>query len=626
MSYTTALEFTPEVVNLLATAVRKGIVDRDYLEEQIFKFQGGTKNQITATSAIIASGAITLTRTQQVMLISLDTEGYGPWDELDTINATGFYDGDEIYLFQANAARWILMTPTTGWASVDGRPFTLKRDVATFYSISHMVYLGGKFYEHARSPQPAAQTSTVARLQLATETVVVSSGYLTHTSSYVRAEGEYSGETRATAVVTVTAAGAEGDVISIWVNDGGPAYIISTYTVQSGDTIAQVVAGLVAAITLWSAAGASPAVNLTAPVGSGATPNSYTLSITASGTVAGTVTTQPNGGVSGTPQADTIDTIQGGVAGGPVVIQNANSSGDLTFSRAGNIVSARDIVVSPGESVVFIVDSSNVYRLLNVAAIPNETLWGYGKPASTLGSDGDSYIEYCTLNRWDKASGTWSISESAQGWEREIIAAYDGTNATIADRGALGSIVYNTRSYATDNYTNWTNLITSAVSGNIASAQMHQWCSIQQNPTTMLWIKWPNVITNQRIWAGITSSTSFGSTDTPAGEFAAIRFSTVAGDTKLMICYKGTGAQVNVDTGITPVSSRGYIFVFRFVNSSFYVDVIIPVFSSFTKVSYGPYSPTFTTTNQMITLASCETRAASTLTLGLGKIAGKHTI
>lgn len=97
-------------------------------------------------------------------------------------------------------------------------------------------------------------------------------------------------EVRATSTVTVTSAGADGDSISI-VQSGET---LATYVKQSGDTIALVVAGLVASIT---AVGLSEVVSSNATQlvirsirGKAATPNGSAPTISVTGTAGGSAT------------------------------------------------------------------------------------------------------------------------------------------------------------------------------------------------------------------------------------------------------------------------------------------------------------------------------------------------
>jgi hypothetical protein len=120
----------------------------------------------------------------------------------------------------------------------------------------------------------------------------------------VRAEG-FAGnavlgdETRAQSTITISAAGAQGDVISVTV-DG---YSIGSYTVGSGDTIANVVAGLAAGINEF---GLTTIVSQTAttlviyaPSGYGVDLNTLSPTVVVSGTVAGSAGAFA-GGVEGT--------------------------------------------------------------------------------------------------------------------------------------------------------------------------------------------------------------------------------------------------------------------------------------------------------------------------------------
>ena len=78
-----------------------------------------------------------------------------------------------------------------------------------------------------------------------------------------------------------------------------------------------------------------------------------------------------------------------------------------------------------------------------------------------------------------------------------------------------------------------------------------------------------NDITSVRYWIGMGSTASpLGNNDTPAagGECAAVRFSTVAGDTKFkLVTFDGATANV-VDTGITPTVTTRYVMSIKVVS------------------------------------------------------------
>ena len=107
----------------------------------------------------------------------------------------------------------------------------------------------------------------------------------------------------ATALVTVTVAGAEADVITL----KSGLTTLGSYTVGATPTIASVVTGLCnACVTLSATTGftfsakTGTTFTVTAPVNTGATANSYIPTITKTGTVAATVPGTFTGGVTGT--------------------------------------------------------------------------------------------------------------------------------------------------------------------------------------------------------------------------------------------------------------------------------------------------------------------------------------
>lgn len=116
---------------------------------------------------------------------------------------------------------------------------------------------------------------------------------------------DYSDETKATASYLVTAAGAENDTLVLKVAEHSETVTIATYTRASTDTTVNLVAtGIAAAINLgtethgYTASAATATVTITARKGLGIFLNSGSpLTVTISGTVAGTIT-QFTGGVA----------------------------------------------------------------------------------------------------------------------------------------------------------------------------------------------------------------------------------------------------------------------------------------------------------------------------------------
>lgn len=98
--------------------------------------------------------------------------------------------------------------------------------------------------------------------------------------------------------IDITTAGDDNDMAVVTVNDGTDTFVLGFYDVQTGDTNALVVDGLVASINGltsyhgWSATDNGDDFDVTAPIALGATANGYTLGLSTStgGTTAQTIT------------------------------------------------------------------------------------------------------------------------------------------------------------------------------------------------------------------------------------------------------------------------------------------------------------------------------------------------
>jgi len=119
-------------------------------------------------------------------------------------------------------------------------------------------------------------------------------------------KGDYNDETPATGVYTISNAGATGDVITASFNEPNGAVILGSYTKLSTDTTVTLVAtGLVNAINAltyvhgYTATNTAGAITIVCRKGLGVYPNSGTpLTVTITGTIAGSVTTAFTGGVA----------------------------------------------------------------------------------------------------------------------------------------------------------------------------------------------------------------------------------------------------------------------------------------------------------------------------------------
>jgi len=143
---------------------------------------------------------------------------------------------------------------------------------------------------------------------------------------------EIGAETLAQGQVTVTAS---GGTISLYVDEGAGTFLIGSATDAGTPTTAA--AALVANITLlgiYSASNVLGVVTITAPVGTGASANTYALSLVNTGTMASTVTAQmgvTTAGVDGAEINSTLRRIIGGADTQTVIIKNAMAANTITL-------------------------------------------------------------------------------------------------------------------------------------------------------------------------------------------------------------------------------------------------------------------------------------------------------
>jgi hypothetical protein len=220
----------------------------------------------------------------------IDTGGFGfGWGGGSGVNGTLKQGKDSVYTFN-NVRDFRSFVRGGGWWLLSGKMF-LPGGGATA-GISSLTYV------RAASTIPAA--ITIGFGEQASD--VSNNGQIVVT---LKDEGwvgnaAMGDETRAQATVTVSNAGADGDVISILV----AGKVVSTYTVQSGDTIALVVAGLAAGIIYNGlcnlVSSSATQVVFTAPAGTADTLNGVPPTVSVTGTVAGTGSSAFAGGAEGT--------------------------------------------------------------------------------------------------------------------------------------------------------------------------------------------------------------------------------------------------------------------------------------------------------------------------------------
>lgn len=118
-------------------------------------------------------------------------------------------------------------------------------------------------------------------------------------------KNDFSDETQATAVITVTGAGATGDTITIKVTEPSGVVQVCSYTKQASDTTATIFAtSIVATINAntltngYSATNTAGAITLKVRKGLGVFPSATGLNITTTGSISATATTLLGGGVA----------------------------------------------------------------------------------------------------------------------------------------------------------------------------------------------------------------------------------------------------------------------------------------------------------------------------------------
>jgi len=325
----------------------------------------GLNGQLTAVlnapTVQIAAGAIAIERQSKINVYRIDTTGGGlPTDSVNTVTWTdqvGAVFG-EIYIFGiVSSGRKV--TFQNGTFAVKNGEFQLS-DLAAV--IVFMVAPNGLLSEIARFPN-VDTTET----ELGYTTAYVDGTDLTITSRMVKVFA-LGAETLAQGSITVDGGSVFPGTIQAWVSVPSVGdFIIGEYVSQSGDSEQDMANGLAASIntgTSYTAAGLGGAVcEVTAPVGTGAAANAYTLysvvtgvSITTTDVNLGIVTL----GVDGAEALGTVDTITGG-GDGPIYLVNGMAAEYLVFNSGGNIEAGIGITLPPQKAVTFIKIGTTYY-------------------------------------------------------------------------------------------------------------------------------------------------------------------------------------------------------------------------------------------------------------------------
>lgn len=561
------------IQNLLeAHDAERGFFSYKTFEQRLYELRTSLSSVARKVAAQIVAGTATIERTERWMYATIDTEGLASSDQLIAIDGDGWADYDMLAIEQADPGRIVNIPDPSGGI---GTIFTMQGACSLDRThggakFSVLMRFAGGWHEVMRYPHPYVKHQVDSTISLASREVTVMAGAVAITGSNMVVYGEASGEVLAEASAGVSAAGDDGDTLTITVSEGIGNFVIGSYTKQAGDDESAIVTGVLTSINdpgnlhgYTASDNLDQSFQVIAPVGSGSAANSYSIQVYGSGNM-GAVAIIPvfAGGVDGTPGADTIDTASGMEPGQVFIIQNGNASGDLTISTAGNFDIPSPHVLAPGDIVLCAEQNGNARMIRNGGQGPQGNLlyFGDGKPSDGTGSNGDYYLD--TLKGWlyQKSSGAYGFSRVMLWWERELMV----TSGGISGRNSAGATV-GTFTFTPDSYGMWGIYQTASGAGNQASVNMAAWARADHHPEAVFFFKSPEAMTSMRLYIGLTSNgTGFGNTDTPAGEYLAMRFLTTASDTKWTFVMKGTGSQVSSVTSVTPAGSTGYILVLRY--------------------------------------------------------------
>ena len=301
------------------------------------------------TSVLSGGVAYISSRQGRITYVKLDTESLTISDDCDTITGASsalFADGDLLFVSSLSNARTVTITSADNVAMKGGR-----WSLASTEHISLFVWHESAWRTLSIAPDPGSQTMTRS-----TQYVDSSDGIgKIQCAAQMLDVVEIGGETLAEGEITITATG--GTIRAYITNPDG--LILIGEATDSG-TVTTAAAALVASITAlatgYTASNVLGVVTITAPVGTGAAANGFTLSREVDGTMAATVTAGMGVLTLGADGAE-INSILYRIIGGSdtqtVVIKNAMTANTVTFGNtaiATYIKSAQ--VLAAGERTI----------------------------------------------------------------------------------------------------------------------------------------------------------------------------------------------------------------------------------------------------------------------------------
>ena len=436
-SFTELLNAIALFLNEVELAAGESLVTTTKLSEEINKAANSFKQPYpTQEVAINSSGEITVSHLGKISIVYVDTNGQVASDDLDTIFAEApnqFNPGDEIWIRQLVAARKVNATSSGNlnlnggnkWISGDGEELRLTYTPDTpnprWSEIGRYPFYNPALYKPGN--------------------LIVASGVLSidEDQRFLLVEGEYTGEVLATAEVTFPVSTTSGNIVTLWVDQGSGFVAVTSYSLTGAgggfDAIGfETQVNTTTAINGgYTASSAASVTTISAPVGSGASPNgAWSFYITETGSDGITPTTATfwgaaggggqTDGVDGTPASDTIDTINSGSDGQTIILYNNMGAGKtLATSLAGNI--ADEYVIGPSDSAIMVYNE------------------GISKWSSVTKGSTDYLVEFDTSNL-QASSGTFNSlvvtnpTSANNNWQRHF--SFD----TGGNDGVDGSFIW----------------------------------------------------------------------------------------------------------------------------------------------------------------------------------------
>ena len=274
-------------------------------------------------------------------MINVDTNGQAGSDELLTVTPDGssiFTAGDIIILRQNNQGRQINVLGQNN-ISLNGGNKWIAGDGEQIWLVYVPSSPGSKWIEISRYPHYNDAVWKAGSFIVNTGVVNIDED-----QRYLKIEGEYAGEVRATFDIVIPAVVTTGNFFDVRVDNGIGVLSLGTYnSVGISSFDAANWGAIIDADPRYSATWVGSTITVEAPIGTGITPNNswqvWTTESVADGLIPlYTPAVFFTGGVNGTAQADTIDTINYGSDGQSILLYNPMPAGfDLTLSTAGNI-------------------------------------------------------------------------------------------------------------------------------------------------------------------------------------------------------------------------------------------------------------------------------------------------